>query len=80
MRAGVLRYTLVLAASGIVLGLAAALALGRVLRTVLFGVGASDPATLGVALVILGGVALAAGYLPAHRALRVDPSIALRGA
>ncbi|HEY7894986.1 MAG TPA: ABC transporter permease [Gemmatimonadaceae bacterium] len=80
VRAGVLRYTLVLAASGIVLGLAAALALGRVLRTVLFGVGPSDPATLGVALVILGGVALAAGYLPAHRAARVDPSIALRDA
>ena len=80
VRASVLRHTLALAASGMGLGLTAALALGRLLRSVLFGVGASDPATLGAALAILGGVALAAGYLPARRASRVDPSISLRDA
>ncbi|HEY2377655.1 MAG TPA: ABC transporter permease [Gemmatimonadaceae bacterium] len=63
---------------GIVVGLAGAFALTRLMRTLLFGVTPSDPLTfLGIA-VLLGAVALLASYLPARRATRVDPVIALR--
>lgn len=78
VRSSVMSQTLRLAASGLVLGVAAALLLARLLQGVLFGVGAADPASYASALVILGAVALVAGYLPARRASRVDPSVALR--
>ena len=78
MRASVVSQTLKLAGTGLGLGLAAALVFGRMLRGLLFGVGASDPASYGSALLILGGVALVAGYVPAMRASRVDPSVTLR--
>lgn len=48
------------------------------LRGLLFGVGAADPASYDSALLILGGIALVAGYIPAMRASRVDPTVALR--
>jgi putative ABC transport system permease protein len=63
---------------GVALGLVAALAGGRLLRGLLFGVGSSDPATLALVLCFLLAVALAAMYLPARRASRSDPMVALR--
>ncbi len=55
------------------------IALGRMLASQLYGVTAFDPVTLIAAMTILGAVALAACIIPARRAARVDPAIALRG-
>jgi predicted permease len=67
-----------LAATGVVLGLGGAFALTRVMKEQLFGVSATDPATFaGIALLFIL-VALAASYIPARRAARVDPMAALR--
>lgn len=65
-------------ATGLVIGLAAALALTRALSTLLFGIGASDPLTYAGVVALLAIVALAANYFPARRASRVDPIVALR--
>jgi predicted permease len=67
-----------LAVIGIVLGLGGALALTRLLGTLLYGIGASDPGTFAGVAAILSMVALLACYIPARRATRVDPLIALR--
>jgi ABC-type antimicrobial peptide transport system permease subunit len=74
----VLGQGLVLAGSGIGLGLLAAYALTRVMRSLLFGVGATDPLTFTSVAMLLLAVALTACYLPARRATKVDPLIALR--
>ena len=58
---------------GLVLGLAAALLLGRFVESLLFGVSPNDPRTFGVAAVAVAVVALVACLLPARKALRVDP-------
>ncbi|MCX6593515.1 MAG: ABC transporter permease [Acidobacteria bacterium] len=68
--------TLVLA--GLALGVAGALAAGRVLRTMVFQVTTTDPLTYAGVVIILGGAAVLASLIPALRASRVDPSVALR--
>ena len=67
-----------LAVSGVVLGLALAWGLTRLIASLLFGVKASDPSTFGLVAAILAAVALAAAYVPARRATTIDPLIALR--
>jgi predicted permease len=67
-----------LAAAGAVLGIAGALALGRVIQSQLFGVGVLDPLTLFVVVAVLIGSAAAASFLPARRAAGLDPANALR--
>jgi macrolide transport system ATP-binding/permease protein len=68
--------TLVLIGGGV--GLMLALALTRVLKSLLFGVSPADPLTFGVIVLLLVAVALFASYLPARRATKVDPLVALR--
>ena len=63
---------------GTTIGVAGALALGRVLESQLFGVTPVDPVTYLAAPLVLAAVALLAGWLPARRALRTDPVRALR--
>jgi predicted permease len=78
VRGMILGQSLKLTLIGVGLGLAGAFVLSRFLASLLFGIGTYDPVTfLGVALLLIG-VALAASYLPARRAMRVDPIVALR--
>jgi predicted permease len=65
-------------AAGLTVGVVASMALGRVLGSLLFGVEAGDPLTVVAVVALLGAVALAATWLPARRATRVDPVAALR--
>lgn len=74
----VLRETLALAAGGIALGITCSLLAGRLIGGMLFRVSWSDPATIGGVSLLLLGVALAAGYVPALRAWAIDPITALR--
>ena len=74
----VLGQTMRLAVVGIGVGLVAALALNRVMNSVLFGVQSTDPLTFVIVCVLLAAVAAVAGFLPARRAARVDPLEALR--
>jgi predicted permease len=75
---GMLRSGLVLALAGLGLGLAACLASARVLRSQLYGVDGTDPASLVLAASLLLAVALGASYVPARRAARLDPARVLR--
>jgi putative ABC transport system permease protein len=74
----VVGHAMVLAAAGIALGAVLALLISRGISTMLFSVTPTDPATFGAVAAILTVVALAASYIPARRATRVDPIVALR--
>jgi putative ABC transport system permease protein len=74
----VFRETLALTLAGLALGVPCALAATRLLEHMLFGVSASDPATLAGVALVLCAVAALAGYAPARRAMRVDAMVALR--
>ncbi len=74
----VITKILVLVGMGIAVGIAGSFAIGRLVQGLLFGVGATDPLTFGVAALLLAGVAVLAGALPARRASRVDPVTVLK--
>jgi predicted permease len=78
VRRSVLRQGLTLAAVGVSVGAAIALALGQLIRGLLHGVSPHDPATFGTVSAILLTVAFLASWIPAHRATRVDPMLALK--
>ncbi len=78
IRRAVVGEALLLAAIGLAAGVAGALAITRVMQSMLFEVSATDPASFAVTIVVLGATALAAAWIPARRAMRVDPMIALR--
>ncbi len=74
----VMRETLLLVAVGLVVGVPVVLACSRLVSSLLFGLTPTDPATILTATALLLGVATLAGYLPARRATKVDPIVALR--
>jgi putative ABC transport system permease protein len=74
----VLGYGLVIAGAGVAIGIAAAFGVTRVLSSLLYGIRADDPRTLLGVSVSLVGVTLLACYVPARRAMRIDPMVALR--
>jgi predicted permease len=78
LQAGIILQTLGLAAIGMLLGASASWALARALSGLLYGVTPADPATFAGMLIVLTVVAALAGYLPARRASRIDPMVALR--
>jgi ABC-type antimicrobial peptide transport system permease subunit len=78
VQARIVRETLELALAGIVIGTVCAWIAGRTLSGFLFGVTAADPVTYGGMIVLLSIVAVVSGYVPARRASRIDPIVALR--
>jgi len=74
----VLGRGLIVIGIGMAIGLAASLSLTRIINNALYGVTSTDPATYGVVLITLLVVACLACYVPARRALRVDPLVAMR--
>jgi ABC-type antimicrobial peptide transport system permease subunit len=74
----VLREVALLTLVGIGLGIPGALGLSQVVKAQLYGLAAVDPWSMAAAAAILGGVGLAAGYLPARRAARTEPLVALK--
>ncbi len=79
LQARIIQQTLALAGIGMVIGTVASWALTRTLGGFLFGVTATDPVTFAGMLLILAGAAVLASYIPARRASRIDPMMAIRG-
>src|SRR6185437_10102927 len=75
----VLGRGLILVLAGIGVGVAVALSVSRLIANLLFNVSPADPVTFVGVPLLLGTMALAASYIPAFRATRIDPAIALRG-
>jgi ABC-type antimicrobial peptide transport system permease subunit len=74
----ILKEALALTAAGVAAGILGALALTRLLSTLLFGIAPNDPATFILVSFLLLAVSVSAACLPARRAARIDPMIALR--
>ena len=74
----ILRSTLRMTLLGIVIGAVVGFAVTRLMRDLLFGVGAGDPVTFAAVAVLLAGVTMLASYVPARRATKIDPMVALR--
>jgi len=74
----VLREALLLTLIGLLIGVPLAVAAGRLISSLLFGLTPSDPLSIGLAALVMIAVASLASYLPARRASRVDPMVALR--
>ena len=75
----VVGHGMAVVAAGVAIGVLAAAALARLMASLLFGVGALDPAAFGAVVLLLLGVALAACAVPARRALALAPAVVLRG-
>jgi predicted permease len=78
LQRGILLQTLALCGAGLLLGTAVSSVLTQALKGLLFGITPADPVTFGAMLVVLTAVAIGAGSIPARRAARIDPMIALR--
>jgi predicted permease len=74
----VLRKGAILVVTGTVIGIGGALVLTRLMRGMLYGIGVNDPLSFAAAALILATVGLAAAYIPAYRASRIEPAVALR--
>jgi ABC-type antimicrobial peptide transport system permease subunit len=74
----IVKEGMALVSTGVVIGCGAALVVGQLLKSMLYGTSASDPFSFGGAALVLVVVALGACYFPARRASRVDPAVALR--
>ena len=74
----IMRDVLLMLASGLTLGVVASLAAGKLVTSLLYGVKPSDPATLTAAVLVLALATALAGYLPARRASRLEPTVTLR--
>jgi putative ABC transport system permease protein len=74
----VIRQGMSLVLIGVAIGLAASLAVSQLLKSFLFGLSAADPMTFGIIPLLLAAIALLACCVPARRAMKVDPMVALR--